>query len=533
MASRQSAERTPAPDDELVAFGTPRGRWVLAVTVLGSGVAFLEATVVNVALPEIARDLDASTSGLQWTLNGYLLTLASLILLGGSLGDRFGRRLVFTIGVVWFTAASVLCAFAPNVEFLVAARVLQGVGGALLTPGSLAIIESTFRPGDRARAIGAWSGLGGVAAAIGPLVGGYLVDSVSWRAIFLLNIPLGVFVVVMANRHVPETRDPTATGRLDYPGSILAAAGLGAATFALIQAGEAGGSALVWTSALGGIAALVAFVWVEGRSASPMMPLSVFASRQFTAANLVTFAVYAALGGVFFLLVAFLQVSLGYSAIEAGAASLPVTALMLALSARAGALAQRIGARLPLTVGPLVIAAGMLLMTTIEPGDAYAPAVLPAVIVYGLGLTLVVAPVTATVLAAADARHSGVASGINNAVARIAGLLAVAVLPLAAGLSGDDFLNPAALADGFRVAMVITAALAAIGGIVAYLTIDAEVLEAAPAGPGGETPEQIAHDRHCAVAGTPLRPAREAECEPVTTADGADRRPAEAGYSRL
>ena len=411
-----------------------QGRWVLAVAVLGSGVAFLEATVVNVALPAIGEDLGASTQGLQWILNGYLLTLASLILLGGSLGDRYGRRLVFQIGVIWFTLASAICALAPSVELLVAARVLQGVGGALLTPGSLAILEATFRKEDRARAIGAWSGLGGVAAAVGPLLGGWLIEAVSWRAIFLINLPLGAFVAVMAARHVPETRDPDATGRLDFPGAILAAVGLAATTYALIQAGDDSNNlATILAIAAFGVASLVAFILVERRSPAPMMPLGIFASRQFSAANAVTFAVYAALGGVFFLLVAFLQISLDYSPIAAGAATLPVTALMLLFSARSGALAQRIGPRTPLTIGPLVIAAGMLLMLRIDPGDSYVSSVLPAVIVYGIGLTLVVAPVTATVLAAADSRHSGVASGINNAVARVAGLLAVAVLPARRG----------------------------------------------------------------------------------------------------
>lgn len=490
-----------------IRFGTPSGRWVLAVTVLGSGVAFLEATVVNVALPEIGSDLGADVAGLQWTLNGYLLTLAALILLGGSLGDRYGRRRVFEIGVVWFTVASLLCALAPSVEVLVGARVLQGIGGALLTPGSLAIIEATFHPSDRARAIGAWSALSGIAAAVGPLVGGYLVDAVTWRAIFLLNLPLGVFIVVFSRHHVPETRDPTVTGALDVPGSLLAALGLGALTFALIQAPEAGtGSAPVIAAALLGVAALVAFVAAERRSPQPMMPLEIFDSRQFTSANLVTFAVYAALGGVFFLLVVFLQVSLGYSAIAAGAASLPVTGLLLFLSARAGALAQRIGPRVPLTVGPLLIAAGMLLMREIDIGDGYVESVLPAVVVFGLGLALVVAPVTATALAAADPRHSGVASGINNAVSRTAQLGAVAVLPLVAGLSGADYESPQAMADGFHTAMLATAALAAIGALIAWTRISSDVLERA-AEPD-RRPCQEALDRfpqrHCAVAGTPL-----------------------------
>jgi EmrB/QacA subfamily drug resistance transporter len=507
-----AVDRSDAPAD--VALASTTGRWVLAVAVLGSGMAFLDGTVVNVALPDIGRDLGASTSALQWILNGYLLTLASLILLGGSLGDRHGRRRVFVLGVGLFTAASLLCAVAPNAELLVAARLLQGIGGALLTPGSLAMIESSFRPDDRARAIGAWSGLGGVATALGPLLGGYLVQAVSWRAIFLINLPLGIFVMAMASRHVPETRDPTASGRLDFRGATLAGLGLAGTTYALIEGPDNGASPLILLGGIGGVLALFAFLLAERRSVNPMMPLAIFASRQFSAANLVTFVVYAAIGGFFFLFVAFLQVSLGYSPIAAGAASLPVTALMLLLSARSGALAQRIGARVPLSVGPLVIALGLLLLTRIEPGDSYLSSVLPAVIVFGLGLTLVVAPVTATVLAAADARHSGIASGINNAVSRVAGLLAVAVLPLLAGLTGDSFYDPGAMTDGFHVAMAACAGLAVVGGILAWLTISADVLEAEPE-PAGDTPARISSDYMCPVSGAPLRPRREAECHPI------------------
>jgi EmrB/QacA subfamily drug resistance transporter len=499
---------------EEVTFESARGRWVLAVAVLGSGMAFLDGTVVNVALPDIGEDLDASTSSLQWLLNGYLLTLASLILLGGSLGDRHGRRRIFVVGVWVFTGASLLCALAPNAGLLVAARLLQGIGGALLTPGSLAMIEASFRPADRARAIGAWSGLGGVATALGPLLGGYLVQAVSWRAIFLINLPLGILVVAMAARHVPETRDPTAGGRLDFLGAALAAVGLAGTTYALIEAPGNGAPAPVLIGGIAGAFALVAFVLAERHSPNPMMPLDIFASRQFSAANLVTFAVYAALGGFFFLFVAFLQVALGYSPIAAGAASLPVTALMLALSARSGALAQRIGARIPLSVGPLVIAAALLLMTRIQPGDGYVSGVLPAMVVFGLGLTLVVAPVTATVLAAADPRHSGIASGINNAVSRVAGLLAVAVLPLIAGLTGELFYDPSAMTDAFHLAMVTCAGLAIVGGILAWLTISGDVLETEPE-PDGDTPRRIASDYTCAVSGAPLRPGREAECSPI------------------
>ncbi len=488
-----------------MAFASAPGRWLLVVAVAGSGMAFLDGTVVNVALPKIGEDFGAATSSLQWILNGYLLTLASLILLGGSLGDRFGRRRVFVLGVGLFTAASLLCAVAPSAEFLIAARMLQGIGGALLTPGSLALIEASFRPADRARAIGAWSGLGGVATAFGPLLGGYLIGAISWRAIFLINLPIGIFVAWAATEHVPESRDPMAPRRVDLRGAVLAALGLAGTTYALIEAPGKGASAAVLVAGVGGLLALAAFFWAETRAPNPMLPLGIFRSRQFSAANAVTFVVYAALGGFFFLLVAFLQISMGYTPIEAGAASLPVTLIMLALSARSGALAQRIGARLPLTVGPLVIAAGLLMMTTIDPGSSYLTGILPAIVVFGLGLTLVVAPVTATVLAAAPANHSGIASGVSNAVARVGSLLAVAVLPVAAGITGDSFYDPRTMTDGFHTAMVICAALAAAGGAIAWLTISSEVLHGEPE-PGTEPQRE---DYSCGVEGPPWRPGRE------------------------
>jgi Na+/melibiose symporter-like transporter len=297
---------------------------------------------------------------------------------------------------------------------------------------------------------------------------------------------------------------------------VLAAIGLAGTTFALIEAPDKGASAAVLVAAIGGVAAIVGFFWMERRASSPMLPLEIFRSRQFSAANAVTFVVYAALGGFFFLLVAFLQISMGYTPIEAGAASLPVTLIMLGFSARSGALAQRIGARLPLTLGPLIIAAGLLLMMTIDPGTSYLTGILPAIVVFGAGLTLVVAPVTATVLAAADSRHSGIASGVNNAVARVAGLLAVAVLPVAAGITGDDFYDPQKMTDGFHMAMMICAVLAVLGGVLAWLTISAEVLHA-EAEPGGDTPEGLAEDYSCGFEAPPLRPAREADCRPVAT----------------
>jgi EmrB/QacA subfamily drug resistance transporter len=459
-----------------VAFESATGRWVLTVTILGSGMVFLDGSVVNVALAHIGRDFKASTGTLQWISSGYLLTLASLILLGGSLGDRYGRRRTFVLGAGLFALSSLLCAIAPSAPLLIVARLVQGIGGALLTPGSLAIIQASFRPEDRSRAIGAWSGLTGVSTALGPLLGGYLVDAVSWRAIFLINLPLGVFVILMGIRHIPETMSPDEGGRLDIQGAVLVGLGLAGTTYALIEAPGKSHLAAVLATGAGGVVALGAFLVREHLAANPMMPLGIFRSRQFSAANLVTFVVYAALGGVVFLLVSFLQVSLGYSPIAAGAASLPVTALMLVLSARGGALAQRIGPRIPLTVGPLVIAAGLLLMTRINPGDSYVSTVLPAMIIFGLGLTLVVAPVTATVLAAADFRHAGIASGINNAVARVAGLLAVAVLPLIAGIGGHRFYDPSTMTHGFHVAAIACAVLSGLGGILAWLTISSDVL---------------------------------------------------------
>ena len=469
--------------------GTARGRWVLLAAVLGSGIALLDATVVNIALPTLGRELDADLADLQWTVNAYVLSLAALILLGGSLGDRFGRRRVFVIGTVWFGVASLLCGLAPDVEALIAARALQGVGAALLTPGSLSLLQASFVPGDRARAVGAWSGLGGIAAAVGPFVGGLLVE-VSWRLVFLINLPLCVVVVVVALRHVPESADPDASPRVDVAGAVLGALGLAGVTYALVAAGERGASTGVLASGLAGVAGLIGFGLVERRSAHPMLPLGIFASRQFSAANAVTFAVYAALGGVFFLLVVHLQVVAGYSPLAAGTSLLPVTVLMLVLSARAGALAARTGPRLPMTVGPLLCAAGVLLMRRIDTGADYVVDVLPGVVVFGLGLSATVAPLTVTVLAAASERHAGLASGVNNAVARTAGLLAVAVLPLAAGLGSTD--DPVGFGRGFDRALLLSAGLLVVGAAVSAVAISDAGVRRPPV-----------RERHCAVDAPP------------------------------
>jgi EmrB/QacA subfamily drug resistance transporter len=474
--------------------------------------AFLDSTVVNVALPTIGRHLHASLAGLQWTVTAYTLTLAGLILLGGALGDRLGRRRVFLTGVAWFALASALCGLSPVIGVLIAARVLQGIGGALLTPGSLAIIQASFRPDDRAKAVGAWSGLGGVAGAAGPLLGGWIVVAVGWRWVFLLNLPLAVVVIAVTLRHVPETRDPAARGGFDIAGAATAALALAGLTYALIEAPGGGSGRLAGSvaAAVIAVAAGVAFVRIErrrGRSPErvpPMLPLDVFASREFTAVNVVTFLVYGAFGGMIFLLVLQLQVVAGFSALGAGAALLPTTLLMLLLSQRSGALAQRIGPRWQMTVGPAICSAGVLLMLRIGAHASYVSDVLPGVTVFGLGLSLTVAPLTATVLATADVRHAGVASGVNNAVARAAGLLAVAGLPAAVGLTAADYHVPALFSHGFDTALVVCAALLALGSVLSAATIDSNVLRTAP---GQPAPAPEPHF-NCAVGAPPLESSR-------------------------
>jgi EmrB/QacA subfamily drug resistance transporter len=451
----------------VIRFGTPAARWVIAATVLGSGVAFLDGSVVNVALPAIGRDLHTDVAGLQWTLDAYLVTLTALLLFGGSLGDRLGRKRVFIVGLVAFTVASIGCAAAPNAFVLALARAVQGAGGAFLVPGSLAIIAASFAESDRARAIGTWSGLAAISGALGPFLGGWLVDAASWRFVFLVNIPITAVTIAITIRHVPESRAEE-EAPLDVGGAVLASLGLAGACWALIQGAQGVDASVIIGGALG-VGSLIAFLVREAHHSHPMLPLDLFRSKQFSGVNATTLAVYAALGAAFFLVVLELQIALGYSALESGAALLPSTAMMLFLSGRAGALAQRIGPRLPMTIGPIIVAVGMLLFTRIEPGSHYFTSVLPATLVFGLGLSMTVAPLTATVFAAVGPDELGVASGVNNAAARLAGLLAVAVLPAVVHL--DTTLAPAVLTGRVAEAMRICAGLCVVGALIAFFTV--------------------------------------------------------------
>lgn len=468
-----SSPTTPnAPDRPDLRYKSGPGRWVLLATVLGTAMASIDATVVGIALPTIGRDFSAGLTTLQWVITAYTLTLAGLLLFAGALGDKYGRKRIFLVGVVWFALASLLCAIAPDAPFLIAARAVQGIGAAMLTPGSLAIIQASFQVDDRGKAIGAWSGFGGVGTAIGPFLGGWLIQAASWRLIFVINLPLAALVVVLAWRHVPETRDPDVTGRLDVMGGVLVTLGLIGLTYGLIEApGQGWMSPEPLTALICGVLLLGAFVGWEHRTAAPMMPLNLFASAQFTVANVVTFAVYAALGGALFLLPIQLQVVSGYTPLEAGISLLPVTAIMLALSARSGALAARIGPRLQMSLGPVIIAIGLALFTRIGHSGNYLTEVLPAVLIFGLGLAANVAPLTSTVLAAVPAEHAGMASAVNNDVARAASLIAVAVLPSAAGLTGTSYLHPTQFSTGFHTASLISAGLCVAGGAVAAVFI--------------------------------------------------------------
>lgn len=481
-----------------LSLGSAPGRWVLFACVLGSGTAGIDATVVNIALPDIGRDLGASFASLQWTVTGYTLTLASFILLGGSLGDRLGRRRMFVAGLVWFAIASLLCAAAPNVGVLVAARALQGIGGALMTPASLAIIQASFAETDRTRAIGAWSALSGTASAIAPFVGGWLIQAGSWRWVFLINPPVALAVVAISLRHMPETRSDEERGRLDVTGALLGVLGLGGVTAGVIAASDHGfGSRSVVGPLAVGVGALVGLVVIERHERDPMLPPALFRSRQFSMTNVVTLLLYAANGGALLLLVLELQIVSGFSPLAAGAALLPITVIMLLLAARFGALAQRIGPRLPMAVGPLVSAAGLAMFTRLSGGSSYQWQVLPAVAVFGLGLAVFVAPLTATVLGAVPATRAGIASGVNNAVARAAGLLAVAALPVIVGLTGRAYDNAAAYLGPFRAAIWICVGLHVAGGLLSALTISDE------RAPSACARHQVAKTASVTLAGDP------------------------------
>ena len=446
-----------------VKMGTPTARWLIAGTALGSGIAFLDGTVVNIALPAIADDFDASLAGLQWTVNAYLVMLSALLLLGGSLGDHYGRRRMYVVGLVGFTVASLLCGLAPNTGFLVAARAVQGVGAALLVPGSLSIIAASFAHVDRGAAIGAWSGLAGVSTAIGPFLGGWLIEAASWRLIFLVNVPLAGIAIAL--RKIPETHAHDKRP-LDIPGAVVVTIALASLSYAAID--HAGPDSVVL--GLTGAVAFVAFLVIEQRSKSPMMPLGLFKNAQFSGANLVTLVVYAALSGSLFLVTLQLQRTLEYSPLEAGAATVPFTVVMLALSSTSGRLAERIGPRWPMTIGPLFVALSLVWFSGVDRGSGYVTDVFPAVMCMGFGMTVIVAPLTAAVLAEIDDEFTGIASGINNAVSRFAGLLAVAALPALAGISAGASLEEG-LRAGYSNAMTISAIACVIGAAVAFATI--------------------------------------------------------------
>lgn len=497
-------------------------RWVLVATILGSSLSFIDGTVVNVALPTIQRELHASVADVQWVVEAYALFLAALLLAGGALGDRFGRRRVFTTGIIIFTVASVVCGLAPNILVLIVARAVQGVGGALLVPGSLAIIGASFDASRRGAAIGAWSALTTITTALGPVLGGWLVQTVSWRLVFYINAPLAALTLVVTFRHVRESCGADAhAGRLDWAGAGLATLGLGAVVFGLVQSSVLGlGSPVVALSLAVGAAALVAFVLVETRleraGHHPMVPPSIFRVRSFSGANILTLLLYGALGGALYFLPFNLQQVQGYSAAQAGAAFLPFTVIVFVLSRWAGGLVSRVGAKLPLIVGPAVAACGFALFAVPGIGGSYWLTFFPAVFTLSLGMALVIAPLTTAVMSALGQERSGVASGANNAASRTAGLLAIAIMNLIvvavfshafdggiaalhlspavnqalasqrthlaaatapAGVSGATraaihHVVAQSFVAGFRVAMLLGAALALLSSVVAAATIE-------------------------------------------------------------
>ncbi len=437
---------------------TRKQLFTLIATIIGSGIVILDGTVVNLALPALAKDLGADFSDLQWIVDGYLLTLSALILLGGSLGDIFGRKKMYIFGLVGFGVVSLLCGLAPSTDLLIGLRILQGVFGAMLVPGGLAIINTNFAKEHRGKAIGQWSAWSALAAALGPLLGGYLVDAASWRWIFFINVPLALVCLVCAVKGMEETKD-TDPRRVDVPGAALAAVGLAGITYGLIEGPAQHWNGTSVASLVLGVVALAVFVWVEKHDKDPMVRLDLFSSRNFTGSNIMTFAMYGALSGFLFALVIYLQTKVHYSPLQAGLSTLPLVACLLLLSGRMGALSAKYGPRLFMTAGPLVAALGMALLYRLDAGASYLIDVFPGVLLFGLGMALLVAPLTTTVMASVADSKAGIASGINNAVSRVAGLVVIAVL----GLFGA--------AQVYHFSIVLCASLAAFAGIMSWIFI--------------------------------------------------------------
>lgn len=503
-------------DAPLCTVNSTRGKLALTATILASAMVFLDTTVVTIALPKIQGEFGGGFAGLQWIADAYFVTLTAFLLLGGSFGDLFGRRRAFVVGLIGFSIGSVACGAAPTLGVLILARALQGIGGALLVPGSLAIITASFRPDERGRAIGIWAAASGIGAAVGPLFGGALIDALSWRWIFLINLPLAVATLLMTYRAVPESRDETSEKKLDFAGGISAAIGLGGATYALIESPTLGlYDQKVMIAAGLGLVGLITFFIVERRGAHPMVPMSIFRNMTFSGVNAATLFIYFAINAAFFYLILGMQQIHHYSALAAGSAILPITVILLLGSSTVGKISDKVGPRLPMTIGSLICALG-LLVAAFRGGTAnYWTSIFPVVMIFGIGLTLIVAPLTTAVLSALEERRAGVASGINNAVARLAGLLAFAILPaislapfttsLKAGLmdlplTGDQRtaivaaadaqggleppadISPAlrhrvgdvvesAFLDGYTRAMLLAAILVALGGLISFATV--------------------------------------------------------------